>query len=55
MQRCDASPTNALPERVLGAITTASIDSRMSKNDQQQAALCITKNIEQVQSRLDIL
>ena len=40
---------------VLGAITTASIDSRMSKKQQQVAALSIAKHIERVQSSLDIL
>ena len=40
---------------VMGAITTASIDSRMSRNDQQVAALSIAKHIERVQSSLDIL
>ncbi|MBT2333515.1 IclR family transcriptional regulator [Variovorax paradoxus] len=39
----------------LGAITTSSIDSRMSKDDQQVAALSIAKHIAQVQSSLDIL
>jgi DNA-binding IclR family transcriptional regulator len=40
---------------VLGAITTSSVDSRMSREDQQNAALSIARQIERVQSRLDIL
>jgi DNA-binding IclR family transcriptional regulator len=40
---------------VMGAITTASIDSRMTRDDQQNAALSIARHIEGVQSRLDIL
>jgi hypothetical protein len=40
---------------VMGAITTASIDSRMKRDDQQNAALSIARHIEGVQSRLDIL
>jgi DNA-binding IclR family transcriptional regulator len=40
---------------VMGAITTASIDSRMTRDDQQNAALSIARHIERVQSRLDIL
>jgi DNA-binding IclR family transcriptional regulator len=40
---------------VLGAITTASIDSRMTRIDQQNAALSIARHIERVQSGLDIL
>jgi DNA-binding IclR family transcriptional regulator len=40
---------------VMGAITTASIDSRMSRNEQQLAALSIAKHIERVQSSLDVL
>jgi DNA-binding IclR family transcriptional regulator len=40
---------------VMGAITTSSIDSRMSREHQQLAALSITRNIEQIQSSLDIL
>jgi DNA-binding IclR family transcriptional regulator len=39
----------------LGAITTASIDSRMSVNDQQASAMCMTKHIQRVQGLLDIL
>ncbi|MGJ7491455.1 IclR family transcriptional regulator [Variovorax sp. ZT4R33] len=39
----------------LGAITTSSIDSRMSKDDQQVAALSIAKHVARVQSSLDIL
>lgn len=40
---------------VVGAITTASIDSRMSREDQQIAAASIAKNIARIQSSLDIL
>jgi DNA-binding IclR family transcriptional regulator len=40
---------------VLGAITTASIDSRMTREHQQLAATSIAKHIERVQSSLDIL
>ena len=40
---------------VMGAITTSSIDSRMSRDDQQAAATCISKHIACVQSSLDIL
>jgi DNA-binding IclR family transcriptional regulator len=40
---------------VLGAITTASIDSRMTREHQQLAATTIAKHIERVQSSLDIL
>jgi DNA-binding IclR family transcriptional regulator len=40
---------------VMGAIATASIDSRMSRNEQQLAALSIAKHIERVQSSLDVL
>jgi hypothetical protein len=39
----------------MGAIATASIDSRMSRNEQQNAALSIAKHIERVQSSLDVL
>jgi DNA-binding IclR family transcriptional regulator len=40
---------------VLGAITTSSIDSRMSRDDQAFAATSIAKHIAQVQSSLDVL
>lgn len=40
---------------ILGAITTSSIDSRMSKDDQQVAAMSIANHIAQVQSSLDLL
>jgi hypothetical protein len=40
---------------VLGAITTASIDGRMTREHQQRAATSIAKHIERVQSSLDIL
>jgi DNA-binding IclR family transcriptional regulator len=40
---------------VLGAITTASIDSRMTREHQQLAATSIAKHIKRVQSSLDIL
>ena len=40
---------------LLGAITTASIDSRMSRADQQVAAASITKHIAHIQSSLDII
>jgi DNA-binding CsgD family transcriptional regulator len=40
---------------VMGAITTASIDARMSRADQEVAALCISKHIERVQASLDML
>lgn len=40
---------------VLGAITTSSIDSRMSRDDQQVAATSIAKHIAHVQPSLDIL
>ena len=40
---------------VLGAITTSSIDSRMSRDDQQVAAMSMAKHIAQVQSSLDVL
>jgi DNA-binding IclR family transcriptional regulator len=40
---------------VIGAITTASIDSRMSRKEQQVAALSIARHIERVQSSLDLL
>ncbi|MDH6164943.1 DNA-binding IclR family transcriptional regulator [Variovorax boronicumulans] len=40
---------------VLGAITTSSIDSRMSRDDQAFAAMSMTKHIVQVQSSLDVL
>lgn len=40
---------------VMGAITTASIDSRMSRDDQQIAATSIAKHIARIQSSLDIL
>jgi DNA-binding IclR family transcriptional regulator len=39
----------------LGAITTSSIDSRMTREHQQIAASSIAKNIERIQSSLDIL
>lgn len=40
---------------VLGAITSNSIDSRMTRDDQQVIAASIARNIERVQSSLDIL
>ena len=40
---------------VLGAITTSSIDSRMTREHRQLAATSIAKHIERVQSSLDIL
>lgn len=40
---------------VMGAITTASIDSRMSRDDQQAAAASISKHIARIQSSIDIL
>ena len=40
---------------VLGAITTASIDSRMGTNEQHASAMCMTKHIQRVQASLDIL
>jgi DNA-binding IclR family transcriptional regulator len=40
---------------VLGAVTTASIDSRMTREHQQTAATCIAKHIARIQSSLDIL
>jgi DNA-binding IclR family transcriptional regulator len=40
---------------VLGAITTASIDSRMSREQQQISARSIATHIEQIQSSLDIV
>lgn len=40
---------------VLGAITTSSIDSRMTRDDQTFAAMSMAKHIAQVQSSLDIL
>ncbi len=40
---------------LMGAITTSSIDSRMSKQHQQIAALSIATHIARVQSSLDIL
>jgi len=40
---------------VLGAITTASIDSRMTREHQQLAAASIAKHIKRVQPALDIL
>lgn len=40
---------------VLGAITTSSIDSRMSRDDQQAAAMSIAKHMARIQSSLDIL
>jgi DNA-binding IclR family transcriptional regulator len=40
---------------VMGAITTSSIDVRMSREHQQIAALCLAKHIERIQSSLDIL
>ena len=40
---------------VLGAITTSSIDSRMTKDDQQFAAASIAKHIARFQSSLDVL
>ena len=39
----------------LGAITTASIDSRMGTNEQHASAMCMTKHIQRVQPFLDIL
>jgi DNA-binding IclR family transcriptional regulator len=38
---------------VVGAITTASIDSRMTRTDQQEAVQCVRRQILKVQSRLD--
>ena len=40
---------------VLGVIATSSIDTRMTRNDQQLAALSIERHVEQVQSSLDNL
>lgn len=40
---------------VLGAITTASIDSRMTREHQRVAATSIAKHIERVQSSLNLL
>jgi len=40
---------------VMGAITTSSIDSRMTREHQQIAAQSITTQIERIQSSLDIL
>lgn len=40
---------------ILGAITTSSIDSRMSREDIHAAAASITKQIAQVQRALDVL
>lgn len=40
---------------VLGAISTASIDSRMSREDQQLTASSIERNIARIQPSLDIL
>ncbi|WP_415805740.1 IclR family transcriptional regulator [Bordetella muralis] len=40
---------------VMGAITTSSIDSRMTRDDQQAAAISIAKHIASIQSSLDIL
>lgn len=39
----------------LGAVTTSSIDSRMTRDDQQAAAASILKSIARVQSSLDML
>lgn len=40
---------------VMGAITTASIDSRMSRDDQQFATASIAKHLARIQSSLDLL
>ncbi len=40
---------------VLGAITTASIDSRMGTAQQHTSAMCMTKHIQRVQTFLDVL
>jgi DNA-binding IclR family transcriptional regulator len=40
---------------VMGAITTSSIDSRMTREDQQTGTACIAKHIARIQSSLDIL
>lgn len=40
---------------VLGAITTASIESRMSRSDQQVSANSMAKHIARIQSSLDVL
>lgn len=46
---------NNAANTLLGAIATASIDSRMSRKDQLVAATSITRNIERIQPSLDIL
>jgi len=40
---------------VLGAITTASVESRMTRVDQQNAVRCIERHLKTAQSRLDTL
>lgn len=40
---------------VIGAITSASISSRMSREASQQAAECVIRHVEAVQARLDTL
>lgn len=39
----------------IGAITTASVESRMSRTDQLRAVQCIERKIAEVQLRLDVL
>lgn len=40
---------------VLGAITTASVDSRMSRSEQEQAVSCVERHVQSVQLKLDTL
>jgi DNA-binding IclR family transcriptional regulator len=40
---------------VLGAITTASVDSRMSRSQQDQAVCCVERHVQSVQLKLDTL
>lgn len=40
---------------ILGAITTASVESRMTRADQQHAVLCVERDVLLVQDQLDAL
>ncbi|MCY1271999.1 IclR family transcriptional regulator [Cupriavidus lacunae] len=40
---------------VVGAITTASLDSRMSRAEQQRSLLCVERHVQAVQQQLDTL
>jgi DNA-binding IclR family transcriptional regulator len=41
--------------KVLGAITTASLDSRMTKEMQEKAMQIVSRHISSIQERLDLL